>query len=227
MAELKRRGALLCEPFKSAVQWVPEDRQVSFDAINYWESKVWDTRGGRVVLAGDAAHPMPPRECLFLLSPFFSPFLIEVVGCFSFRVVLLTEGKKKDRGQGLNHALQDAHNLVSLLTAHLSPGGTPNPTSSSSTASSSSDLAPSLDLYTHEVATRGAQEVSLSHQNALMVLDWQLLEQSPVFKHALDKSPVTDNGDSKAEAQGQGRGESGFEGQSRGVEREVTAIAGA
>ena len=67
-AELKRRGALLPEPFRSAVLEIPDDSEVSFDAINYWESKPWDTRNGRVVFAGDAAHAMPPRKLLISLD---------------------------------------------------------------------------------------------------------------------------------------------------------------
>lgn len=66
--ELKRRGALLPEPFRSAILDIPDDSDVNFDAINYWESKLWDTRDGRVVLAGDAAHAMPPRELFLSLS---------------------------------------------------------------------------------------------------------------------------------------------------------------
>ncbi|KAI5216617.1 hypothetical protein E4T46_07694 [Aureobasidium subglaciale] len=54
-------------------------------------------------------------------------------------------------------------------------------------------LTEQLQSYAHEVSTRGAEEVKLSQQNAYMVMDWKMLEQSPIFKHALDRSPASDN----------------------------------
>ncbi|KEQ97429.1 hypothetical protein AUEXF2481DRAFT_27674 [Aureobasidium subglaciale EXF-2481] len=59
--------------------------------------------------------------------------------------------------------------------------------------SASPDLTEQLQSYAHEVSTRGAEEVKLSQQNAYMVMDWKMLEQSPIFKHALDRSPASDN----------------------------------
>ncbi|KAH0362404.1 FAD/NAD(P)-binding domain-containing protein, partial [Aureobasidium melanogenum] len=172
LAELKRRGNLLCEPFKSAYDCFPNDLEVRFEELGLWETKEWDCRNGRVVLAGDAAHAMPPH-----------------------------------RGQGLNHAIQDAYNLVNILINHYK-------TSSSAT----SDLTSQLQSYAQEVSVRGAEEVRLSKQNAYMVLDWKVLEQSPVFKHALDRSPV--GADKK-------RAETGGQEEGKDVEKEVTAMAGA
>ncbi|KAI9692330.1 MAG: hypothetical protein M1822_006561 [Bathelium mastoideum] len=49
------------EPFKSAARWVPSDTNVSYDRIKHWPNALrWDNHGGRVTLAGDAAHPMLP-----------------------------------------------------------------------------------------------------------------------------------------------------------------------
>ncbi|CAD0095884.1 unnamed protein product, partial [Aureobasidium vineae] len=146
LAELKRRGHLLCEPFRSAYDCLDADLDVRFEELGCWETKEWDCKNGRVVLAGDAAHAMPPH-----------------------------------RGQGLNHAIQDAYNLVNILVA------------SHKNSSTSSDLPSQLQSYAQEVSIRGGEEVRLSKQNAYMVLDWKLLEQSPVFKHALDRSPASSN----------------------------------
>lgn len=88
--------------------------------------------------------------------------------------------KNIDRGQGLNHAIQDAYNLVNILINH------------HKSSSVTPDLASQLQSYAQEVSVRGAEEVRLSKQNAYMVLDWKVLEQSPVFKHALDRSPAVD-----------------------------------
>ncbi|KAG9962936.1 FAD/NAD(P)-binding domain-containing protein, partial [Aureobasidium melanogenum] len=169
LAELKRRGSLLCEPFKSAYDCLPNNLDVRFEELGLWETKEWDCRNGRVVLAGDAAHAMPPH-----------------------------------RGQGLNHAIQDAYNLINILIEHYNSSSAP------------SDLPSQLQAYAQEVSVRGSEEVRLSKQNAYMVLDWKVLEQSPVFKHALDRSPVDDTKRADTEGREEEKGA-----------QEVTAMAGA
>jgi len=124
---------------------------------------------------------MPPRECFF-------------------DVPINNTDQETDRGQGLNHAIQDAYNLVNILTKQYA------------STSTSSDLSSQLQSYAHEVSIRGAEEVRLTKQNAYMVLDWNLLEQSPVFKHALDRSPVVNHEEEK---------------QVESTQKEVTAMAGA
>ncbi|THV68741.1 FAD/NAD(P)-binding domain-containing protein [Aureobasidium pullulans] len=165
ITELKRRGNLLCEPFKSAFECLDENLDCRYEELSCWETQEWDCQNGRVALAGDAAHAMPPH-----------------------------------RGQGLNHAIQDAYNLVNILTKHYAPSST------------SSDLTSELQSYANEVSIRGAEEVRLTKQNAYMVLDWKLLEQSPVFKHALDRSPVVNKEEGK---------------EVETAQNEVTAMAGA
>ena len=44
------------EPYKSVVEWVPDDVVIRPDQLRIWHPKPWDNRGGRVTLAGDAAH---------------------------------------------------------------------------------------------------------------------------------------------------------------------------
>lgn len=59
LAELKERTSDLCEPFRSANQWLPDDTKVSMNRISYWIPSPWSARfGSRVQLAGDAAHAM-------------------------------------------------------------------------------------------------------------------------------------------------------------------------
>ncbi|KAI9701416.1 MAG: hypothetical protein M1820_006507 [Bogoriella megaspora] len=58
LANLKRRAETFGEPFRSAFLSLPEDATVLPNRMSYWMPIPWDTHGGRIVLAGDAAHPM-------------------------------------------------------------------------------------------------------------------------------------------------------------------------
>lgn len=58
---LKDRAQYFAEPWKSAFQWVQEGTVIPCDLVTYWKDPVqWDNYGGRVTLAGDAAHTIPP-----------------------------------------------------------------------------------------------------------------------------------------------------------------------
>jgi hypothetical protein len=58
------------EPYKSAIEWIPEDTEVLRDQLKIWKTVPWDNEGGRVTLCGDAAHAMTFRK-LPLLCHFF------------------------------------------------------------------------------------------------------------------------------------------------------------
>ncbi|KAI9857757.1 MAG: hypothetical protein M1824_004713 [Vezdaea acicularis] len=62
LALVKKKASVLADPFKSANLWIPEGTPISFDRLSYWATIPWDNHGGRVTLAGDAAHPMPPHR---------------------------------------------------------------------------------------------------------------------------------------------------------------------
>jgi 2-polyprenyl-6-methoxyphenol hydroxylase-like FAD-dependent oxidoreductase len=62
LAQVKQKASVLCEPFRSAVAWMPDDTKITYDKMAYWVPVPWDNRNGRVTLAGDAAHPMTPRK---------------------------------------------------------------------------------------------------------------------------------------------------------------------
>jgi 2-polyprenyl-6-methoxyphenol hydroxylase-like FAD-dependent oxidoreductase len=56
------RKAEWAEPYKSAIEWIPEDTEVLRDQLKIWKTVPWDNQGGRVTLCGDAAHAMTFRK---------------------------------------------------------------------------------------------------------------------------------------------------------------------
>jgi hypothetical protein len=44
-----------------------------------------------------------------------------------------------------------------------------------------------ITAYSEEVVSRGAEEVQISKQTAVMMLDWDQLMESPIVKRSLDK----------------------------------------
>lgn len=56
------RSSDLTEPFKSAVEEIPEGTVVFCDELGYWEPTGFDSRNGRVTILGDASHPMTPQR---------------------------------------------------------------------------------------------------------------------------------------------------------------------
>lgn len=52
------RAKTFGEPFKSANLWLPEGTKLNVNKMAYWIPIDWDTRGGRIMIAGDAGHPM-------------------------------------------------------------------------------------------------------------------------------------------------------------------------
>jgi 2-polyprenyl-6-methoxyphenol hydroxylase-like FAD-dependent oxidoreductase len=62
LGRLRARMDEWAEPFKSAVEWVPDGTNIPRDELRVWASpKLWDNHGGAVTLAGDAAHTMTFR----------------------------------------------------------------------------------------------------------------------------------------------------------------------
>jgi 2-polyprenyl-6-methoxyphenol hydroxylase-like FAD-dependent oxidoreductase len=61
--ELRRRMTDWADPYKSAVEWLPEDVKAKLVPFKIWgPTSGWDNHGGKITLAGDAAHAMTFRK---------------------------------------------------------------------------------------------------------------------------------------------------------------------
>jgi len=60
LPELKAWAPKLVDPWKSAIEWLPDDTVIEMQKIQYWQPIARDNWGGRVTLAGDAGHAMVP-----------------------------------------------------------------------------------------------------------------------------------------------------------------------
>jgi 2-polyprenyl-6-methoxyphenol hydroxylase-like FAD-dependent oxidoreductase len=62
LKQLKSFGKEFSDPWRSACQWVPDNHQVWYMGLSDFDPSAdghrWDNHGGRVTLAGDAAHAM-------------------------------------------------------------------------------------------------------------------------------------------------------------------------
>lgn len=63
IAHQKELAREYADPFKSAFEWLADDSPTAwYGKLQHWDpgdpEHQWDNRGGRVTLAGDAAHPM-------------------------------------------------------------------------------------------------------------------------------------------------------------------------
>lgn len=67
------RAEPLARPFRDMLRAIPRGTKAWYTPrMSYWPTRPWDNRGGRVTLAGDAAHSMTFREPLRSVSPSLS-----------------------------------------------------------------------------------------------------------------------------------------------------------
>ncbi|GLA33917.1 hypothetical protein AnigIFM63309_003940 [Aspergillus niger] len=142
LEQVKKFARSYTDPWKSAFEWLPDDQQVWHMGLSDFDprekSHRWDNRGGRVTLAGDAAHAMTYQ-----------------------------------RGQGLNHSITDAANLVEAVRRFVSGAAT---------------RADAIREYEDEMISRAGSEVGLSTVNTAMLHDWHKVLQSPVMTSGMKRS---------------------------------------
>lgn len=81
------------------------------------------------------------------------------------------------RGQGGNHAIQDAQNFVEAMKRIAAAARDDR-------AESQANI---IQEYSDEVAKRGAEETSLSIKNGRMMLAYDDFKESPYFKQGLSR----------------------------------------
>lgn len=116
----------------------------------------WENFGGRITLAGDAAHSM--TMCMF--PPAFVP--------------ALPADQPIDRGEGLNHGILDVYNLLPALEKMYDTSVT--------TSDETRVRMDAIAFYEEEFRLRGRQAVLLSRDACLQAHQWdQLNEESAVL----------------------------------------------
>ncbi|KAF4825581.1 FAD-dependent monooxygenase cctM [Colletotrichum siamense] len=89
MALFKKLGSNYCEPFKSVAEWAKPDTHLPIDHFGSWTKiQRWNNFGGRVLIAGDAAHPMVPYRAQGLNNA-----LEDAGSCVRTLVNVLNEGQ--------------------------------------------------------------------------------------------------------------------------------------
>lgn len=58
LSDLKQRAKSFGEPFRTALESIPEGTQCWHNQLTYWVTTPWDNHNSTVTLVGDAAHPM-------------------------------------------------------------------------------------------------------------------------------------------------------------------------
>lgn len=61
LQRLKARMDGWADPYKSVVEWLPDDTPVGKEQLRIWNPEPWENHQGRVTLSGDAAHRYQSR----------------------------------------------------------------------------------------------------------------------------------------------------------------------
>ena len=180
IALFKEFGQHFCEPFRSAAAWLREDdTYIPRDRLTHWPNpQKWDNHGGRITLAGDAAHPMAPsknpqpQNLAWLHYPEKPTYIYIYIYMYIFNKRNNDQIFALDRGQGLNNALEDAAHYVEAIASFL--GG-------------KQSMSDAITDYDDEVLTRGKKEIEISYNQAVAFHHWNLITESPMAKYGTYK----------------------------------------
>ncbi|KAK3356505.1 putative monooxygenase [Lasiosphaeria hispida] len=119
-------GAPLNEPFRSAIASIPDNATFTINQLPYWATVPWDNKGGRVTLAGDAAHCLVPsrgqglNHALADIDEIINQLLRVKTGEVSVRdAVVLYEEEACPRGQkAVLESLEDYDDLLKVNDAY-------------------------------------------------------------------------------------------------------------
>ncbi|KAK8065680.1 fad nad-binding domain-containing protein [Apiospora hydei] len=140
LAQAKEKSLAFADPMRSAYAWMPDD----LETVYYTPNGNWDPS-------------MPDHKwdnhggCITLVGDSAHPMTYH-------------------RGQGLNHAIDDAGHIVKLLAKQ---GNRP--------------LSAVIGEYEAEMRPRAGEEVRLSEMNSYMLHDWDKLSHSPFMTANLTK----------------------------------------
>ena len=92
------------EPWNLVSDNLPLETRFPYESYLYWKPIPWNTRGGRVTLAGDAAHTLPPHR-----GQGYNNSLLDCVNLVNMLKEIVTS-EKLDKGMDRNR-LQEAVDL--------------------------------------------------------------------------------------------------------------------
>ncbi|OTA67370.1 FAD/NAD(P)-binding domain-containing protein [Hypoxylon sp. EC38] len=138
LQQAKEKGKKFADPVKSAFEYVPDD----LDSVYYVANGNWDP--------SLPEHEWDNRDGR-----------VTLVGDAAHAMTY-------QRGQGLNHSVDDVYKLFELLT---------NPKNRSQ--------AELIKTYESEMRPRSGEEVRLSEMNTLMLHNWEKVQQSPLMKRGV------------------------------------------
>ena len=145
VAYQKQLAKKFADPFRSAFEWMPDD------STTIWNSKLqhWDP--------GEEDHRWDNHNGRITLAG-------DAAHPMTFQ-----------RGQGLNHAIKDAFNLIAAISKARQPDGD----------FSLKKRQICIEEYEREMIDRGGEEVRLGEMNSKMLHDWEKALQSPTFMKGL------------------------------------------
>ena len=166
LAHFKKLGKVYADPFKSAAEWVPDDTYVASDRIKHWPNATrWKSCGGKVTLAGDAAHPMCPYRAQGLNNAIRDA--AEYVEAIE-RV--------------LYGGYPDAEHMNGSKSRGLESNGSAR---KGEMKDSSEALNRTINKYDEEVFERGTREINVSAEQGYAAMHWDKYMESPRVKYGL------------------------------------------